>query len=563
MGAAPIDDPALLARLRLTDDAFLAHFVELAGHFPPREWTPELFDRGLRYPWYRPSRSYVLRDAETTILHELDPAARTDVLARFAGRTPLLATGSNAAPRTLSIKLAHHDDPEDRTVLVLAGALHGMDVVASAGVTAYGALPATLAESHGTAVRAAVLLVTPAQLTTLTWGELTYALGRLDDVPFVVEAGVDGVTFDVPFAYVSRWGAFLPEGEPAALAAVPATGRRFRAWTQRELLDRAAAIVLGAGQDAEDLTRAVFAAAGDTAARALPALARHARPFAHDGWRPVVSRTGPRPRQTAPVPSRSSLPRCVAQVLGCAAHEVPPPDEGADPVAWTTAWLGRRGLTLVPVPDPPSFGFGGPWLARLADGRFVVRFGAPDSDTIDDPDGGPVSDVVAGWTVVPLDLAAWTAPAVREPTAGRVVEVLVFAEPTGAGTVVEAVRAIPGRGLEGDRYWAGTGSMGGTERPGMQVTLVAAEDLEDLRIPAEVARRNVVTRGVDLDALIGRHFRVGDAVLVGRRRCEPCAHLQRLSGDRPVLRPLVHRGGLRADVVAGGVLRRGDVVEPR
>lgn len=224
--------------------------------------------------------------------------------------------------------------------------------------------------------------------------------------------------------------------------------------------------------------------------------------------------------------------------------------------------MGRRGLTLVPVPDPPSFGFGGPWLARLADGRFVVRFGAPASDTIDDPHGGDASDVVAGWTVVPLDLAAWTPPATREPTVGCVEEILVFAEPMGPGVAVEAVLAIPGRGLEGDRYWAGTGSMGSTERPGMEVTLVAAEDLEDLGIPAGVARRNVVTRGVDLDALIGKEFRTGDAVLVGRRRCEPCAHLQRLSGDRPVLRPLVHRGGLRADVLTGGVLRPGDALEP-
>ncbi len=231
-------------------------------------------------------------------------------------------------------------------------------------------------------------------------------------------------------------------------------------------------------------------------------------------------------------------------------------------MAWTSAWLGRRGLTLVPVPDPPAFGFGGPWLARLADGRFVVRFGAPASDTIDDPDDGEVCDVVEGWTVVPLDLAAWTPPARREPTAGHVEEILVFAEPTGPGVAVEAVQATPGRGLEGDRYWAGTGSMGGTERPGMQVTLVAAEDLEDLGIPATVARRNLVTRGVDLDALIGREFRAGGAVLVGRRRCEPCAHLQRLSPDLPVLRPLVHRGGLRADVIAGGVLRPGDALEP-
>jgi MOSC domain-containing protein YiiM len=80
-------------------------------------------------------------------------------------------------------------------------------------------------------------------------------------------------------------------------------------------------------------------------------------------------------------------------------------------------------------------------------------------------------------------------------------------------------------------------------------------------VAALEARRNVVVRGVDVDALRGRRFRIGDVELVGRRRCEPCAHLERLT--RPgVLRALVHRGGLRADIVAGGELRVGDEVAP-
>ena len=75
------------------------------------------------------------------------------------------------------------------------------------------------------------------------------------------------------------------------------------------------------------------------------------------------------------------------------------------------------------------------------------------------------------------------------------------------------------------------------------------------------SRRNVVVRGVDVDALRGRRFRIGAVECVGRRRCEPCAHLERLT--RPgVLRALVHRGGLRADIVAGGELRVGDEVAP-
>jgi MOSC domain-containing protein YiiM len=90
---------------------------------------------------------------------------------------------------------------------------------------------------------------------------------------------------------------------------------------------------------------------------------------------------------------------------------------------------------------------------------------------------------------------------------------------------------------------------------------VAGETLDALGLTAADARRNVVTRGVDLDALIGRRFRVGEVECVGRRRCEPCAHLQRISKPG-ILRALVHRGGLRADVLAGGAIRIGDRVEP-
>ena len=76
--------------------------------------------------------------------------------------------------------------------------------------------------------------------------------------------------------------------------------------------------------------------------------------------------------------------------------------------------------------------------------------------------------------------------------------------------------------------------------------------------PAE-ARRNVVTRGIDLDALVGRRFLVGDVQCVGRRLCEPCAHLERLTVPG-TLRALVHRGGLRADVLTDGTIRVGDAV---
>ena len=84
--------------------------------------------------------------------------------------------------------------------------------------------------------------------------------------------------------------------------------------------------------------------------------------------------------------------------------------------------------------------------------------------------------------------------------------------------------------------------------------------LDEIHLPWEKARRNVVTRGIALNALVGRRLRIGSVECVGRRLAEPCAHLEKLA--RPgLLRPLVHRGGLRADIVAGGVIRVGDEVE--
>ena len=84
--------------------------------------------------------------------------------------------------------------------------------------------------------------------------------------------------------------------------------------------------------------------------------------------------------------------------------------------------------------------------------------------------------------------------------------------------------------------------------------------LDEIHLPWEQARRNIVTRGISLNDLVGRSFRIGSVECVGRRLAEPCAHLEKLT--RPgLLRPLVHRGGLRADIITGGVIRLGDEIE--
>ncbi len=120
---------------------------------------------------------------------------------------------------------------------------------------------------------------------------------------------------------------------------------------------------------------------------------------------------------------------------------------------------------------------------------------------------------------------------------------------------------IAGRGLAGARYAKGAGTFGGGGGRGYELTLVEAEALEDVELSWEDARRNVVSAGIGLNALVGRRFRIGLVECVGRRLAEPCAHLERLS--RPgLLRPLVHRAGVRADIVVGGVLRLGDEIVP-
>ena len=133
---------------------------------------------------------------------------------------------------------------------------------------------------------------------------------------------------------------------------------------------------------------------------------------------------------------------------------------------------------------------------------------------------------------------------------------------------VDEVRAVDGRGLEGDRYFDGTGTFSNTVGTGRRVTLIELEALQALRAetgleldPAE-ARRNIVTRGVPLNDLLGRDFEVGSVVLRGMRLCEPCTYLSELLG-KDVKAGLTNRGGLRADILHGGLIRTGDAVTPR
>jgi len=131
---------------------------------------------------------------------------------------------------------------------------------------------------------------------------------------------------------------------------------------------------------------------------------------------------------------------------------------------------------------------------------------------------------------------------------------------------VDRARAVAGGGLAGDRFFQGAGGTSKQKGADREVTLIEAEAIEavgregKVTLDAEESRRNIVTRGVALNHLVGREFRVGTASLRGIRLCEPCKHLE--SVTRPgVLMALLHRGGLRAQVLEGGEVRVGDPVE--
>lgn len=150
---------------------------------------------------------------------------------------------------------------------------------------------------------------------------------------------------------------------------------------------------------------------------------------------------------------------------------------------------------------------------------------------------------------------------------GEVVSLHITRERGTPTRSVECVRAVPGRGLEGDRYFCGQGTYSDRPGPSRDLTLIELETIEalardnDLSIAPGDTRRNVVTRRVPLNHLVGREFRVGDVRLRGVRLCEPCAHLETLT-RRGILSGLVHRGGLRAQILTEGEIRVGDAIVP-
>ncbi|OLC12138.1 MAG: hypothetical protein AUH29_17265 [Candidatus Rokubacteria bacterium 13_1_40CM_69_27] len=160
---------------------------------------------------------------------------------------------------------------------------------------------------------------------------------------------------------------------------------------------------------------------------------------------------------------------------------------------------------------------------------------------------------------------------------GTVVSIHIGKEAGAPLEVVAETRAVPGRGLEGDRYFRGRGYY--SDRPsvgGREVTLIEMETIEALehgllnaagerlgiKVTAAETRRNIATAGVPLNHLVGQTFWVGPVQMRGTRLCEPCKHLEELAGRPHLMSGLIHRGGLRAQILNEGIIRIGDVVRP-
>ncbi len=278
-----------------------------------------------------------------------------------------------------------------------------------------------------------------------------------------------------------------------------------------------------------------------------------------------------------PGPAAGALARgfaaCLASVTEVPVTELPRPGEDLAQAlgAWRT-WLAERGSGLVPIADPVRFQWAGWWIAVVEEPAgaevAVVAFGTPPGVVLSPQAPALLGRATADLRIREAHAVASLDPVLRTAPAGRdlrgTVEGLAVAPAAEAPMqLIEVVQARAGRGFDGDRYAAGAGTFTprAGRRPGYDLTLMAAEVLDEMAAAGQSldfagTRRNVLTRGIDVNALVGRRFRIGDVLCEGRRLCEPCVHLDRLSGPG-ILRPLIHRGGLRADILTDGEIRLG------
>lgn len=148
---------------------------------------------------------------------------------------------------------------------------------------------------------------------------------------------------------------------------------------------------------------------------------------------------------------------------------------------------------------------------------------------------------------------------------GTVEAIHIAPEAAAETTPVSNARLVAGRGIEGDRYYTADGTFSDHPGTGRDLTLIEAEAIEaverehDIQLSYADHRRNITTRDTPLNHLVDTTFRIGPVVCRGQRLCEPCSHLESLTADG-VLSALVHRGGLRADILVTGTIRVGDPI---
>jgi hypothetical protein len=275
------------------------------------------------------------------------------------------------------------------------------------------------------------------------------------------------------------------------------------------------------------------------------------------------------PDRDLPLDTASFL-ACLATILERPFEDVPEPAADEDPATGPTVsrWLGGLGLGIARVADPGSFSWPGPWIARasvsaVGERRSVVMYGVP-SGVLWDPAGGVGLEdgwIEDGFILAASDIALALPARAPAPAGVGTLEGIYVAPAAGERvTRLAAARALSGQGLEQDRHAFGSGTFP-SGLAGSALTLIAAEVCESFDPPLrpDEHRRNLLTRGIDLNGLVGQEFMIGGVRCRGMRLCEPCTVVARYA-SRPVLRELVHRGGLRADILIDGEIRVGDEV---
>lgn len=270
----------------------------------------------------------------------------------------------------------------------------------------------------------------------------------------------------------------------------------------------------------------------------------------------------------------------VASLTAHAVVDLPHPEAtGSDWLAVLRQWLARQDCGLVSIANPGTFSWAGHWIGVVAspgddaESVAVLLFGTPSaviaSPAAPDLAGKAVEELSfrEGFVLVPFQ--PFGRPVPQPPRqSGVVVGIYISEVKTGPMQPTQIATALQGRGLAGDRYAAkaGTFTPRSDRLKGYDLTLIEGEVLDRVtladgsHLAPEESRRNLVTRGIDLNALVGHEFQIGSVRVFGQRLCEPCVHLQRLT-RLGVVSGLVHAGGLRADVLTDGEIRVGDQVK--